>query len=1167
MIFKRLIAAVLSLAMLCSCFVFATETAIETAAPVQTLTQEEINKNATGFIDIKPDASYAESVKKLVDFGIINGYEDGTFKPEGEVTRAEMCKMVNLTLGYTDFADAAGFPDVAPTNWYYTYALAAQKVGYVEGYEDKTFRGSNNITRQEFCAILNRLLKPMDLPIPVTISDEVSGWARPHVEAIVKNYIMPLEANNTFRAKENLKRHELASVLAKMAIGPVQKIEADVRFFVNGEQYGETQTVEVGRSAVEPAAPAVPAEDYVFDGWRVIGTQDVVEVGSAIVVADVDYEAVFSQLTHTVTMYVRGAVNETLVVPHGKTATPKVPEVKGFEFLGWSLTEGGEVVKLSDTKITADTVLYAVLEKEESAGGGGGGGGAPEELPFKVKFYVLGDLYDTQNVLKGKYAKEPDEPEVDGYVFGGWSLSENGAVVDISKEKITKATNFYALLEEEEVEPVVYTVTFYVDGKKYDSQFVTEGETAENVANPEKDGYIFKYWSRSDGGSEVKVEYVTIRENTSFYAVFEKEEEKINYFTVTFISEGKTHSTSKIQEGNKASAPAAPSKEGYTFKGWSRTEDGSVTSVSVTVTEDITFYAVFEKIEYTVTFKVDGATKDTQKVGVNESASAPENPAKEGYVFKGWSLSDGGETVNVGSVVITSNTVFYAVFEEKVPEKKTFTVTFMVDGRTYDSQEVVEGESITVPSDPEKADYNFLGWSKSEGGNVTSVVSKPTSNAIYYAVFEQIKKYTVTFYVNSKVYKQVTVVDGEVASAPSNPSVDGYTFKGWSETDGGEIVNVGSVSIKANKSFYAVLEEVEPEKVFFTVTFKVDKNNYDSQQVEQGKNPTAPADPEKDGYKFKGWSRINGGNVVDVTTVVVKGNVVFYAVFEKIETDDDEDDGGESGGGAPGGGETEDPKPEVYTVIFYANGKKHDTQEVEKGDYPDLPDEPEKEGFNFVGWSKTEGGAKVYPEDIAIKADTKYYALFEEIEEEIKYCKVVFWFGGEFYKEYEVAEGDTVKAPSIPELKEGESFLGWSLDDSNDPDSVIDVSDIEITKDTDFYSVLISNPNDPELMEMLQRGYTQLGKLKVSGNAKTAVTKIRSCIKKVMDDANSGEYIDKKYVETTYKKDVHEVKDIVNNKMNSNERSNFVNLITNPDRIDQDIQDFLVDYFDIDTSI
>ena len=174
---KRIVALVLTLAMLCSCFVFAADapmlpkdsvSVVETA-PV--LTQEEINKNATGFIDIAPDAKYANDVKKLVEYGIIAGYPDGTFKPEGEVTRAEMCKMINLTLGYIDFDGAAGFPDVASTNWYYAYALAAQKVGYVEGYEDGTFRGSNNITRQEVCAILNRLLKPMNLGLPVAGQD------------------------------------------------------------------------------------------------------------------------------------------------------------------------------------------------------------------------------------------------------------------------------------------------------------------------------------------------------------------------------------------------------------------------------------------------------------------------------------------------------------------------------------------------------------------------------------------------------------------------------------------------------------------------------------------------------------------------------------------------------------------------------------------------------------------------------------------------------------------------------------------------------------------------------------------------------------------------------------------------------------------------------------
>ena len=1147
-------AFVLTLAMLCSCFVFAADAPMpDTSAPtVETAptvapapTQEELNIAATGFKDILPDAPYAEAVKKLVDYGIINGYEDGTFKPEGEVTRAEMCKMINLTLGYTDFEGVEGFPDVTAANWYYTYALAAKKAGYIEGYEDNTFRGSNNITRQEVCAILNRLLKPMDLPIPVTITDTVSNWARPHVEIIVKNFIMPLEENNTFRATENLKRHELATVLANMAIGPVKKIEADVRFFVNGEQYGVTQTVEVGKTAVEPEAPALPGEGYVFDGWRQIGSQDVVDVSSMIVVSDVDYEAVFSKLTHTVTLYSRSAVYATLTVDHNSTIAPKNPEVSGYEFVGWSLTEGGETIKLSETKITSDLILYAVLEKE-SAGGAAGGGGAPDETLYKVKFYVNGDLFNIQHIAKNGTPKAPKEPTLEGYTFVGWSFDVDGEIEALSSIRVTKSLTFYAVFEQEVVEPEVYTVTYYVDGKVYDSEFVTDGESPEGPDNPEKDGYVFKYWSRSEGGSEVKLGYVVISDNTSFYAVFEEEEEETKYYNVTFMVDGKTHSSSKVAEGEKASAPTAPKKDGYTFKGWARTDGGNVTSVSVTVTEDITFYAVFEKITYTVTFMVDGRTYDTQTVDLNASPDVPENPSKDGYTFKGWAETEGGETVNVGAVSVTSNLRFYAVFEEKVPEKKTFTVKFMVDGRTYDSQEVVEGESITMPADPSKTGHKFVGWSKTSGGSVTDVVVKPTANATYYAVFEEIKKFTVTFYANGKVYKTVSVVDGDTAFAPANPSVDGYTFKGWSKTEGGEAVSVGSVIITKDTAFYAILEEKVVEKTYFAVTFMVDGRSYDTQSVEDGKKATEPKNPTKDGFTFKGWSRTNGGAVIDVSGVTITARTTFYAVFEENE-----------------------PEPVYYSVTFYVDGDEYDKQQVLEGDYPDLPKDPTMDGYEFLGWARSEGGNTVNPDSIAVSANAKYYAVFEEIKEEVKYYTVVFWFDGEYYKKFEVADGGTIDAPSTPKLEDEKAlFLGWSLSDSNSKDSIIEVSDIVINKNTDFYSVIIKNPNDPELMEKLERGKKQLAKIKADGLAKTAITKILACITLVIDDANSGEYITKNYVVKEYgDSHVDPVKDIVNNKMNSTQRSSFVNLVTSPERIDKDVQDFLIDYFDIDTNV
>ena len=959
-----------------------------------------------------------------------------------------------------------------------------------------------------------------------------------------------------------------------MAIGPVKKIEADVRFFVNGEQYGETQTIEVGKSATEPTAPTVPSEDMIFVGWRPIGGENVIEVGSMIVVSDVDYEAVFEKLIHEVVFMSRDAVYTTQMVAHGTLVdAPQNPEVKGFEFLCWSLTDGGTAVKLNTLKITQNTTLYAVFLKEGGGGGGGAPGGAPTEESFKVKFYVNGDLHDSQTLVKNSRPALPEDPEVEGYEFLGWSESKNGAIVDPTSYKVTKALTFYAVFEEEpEPEPEVYTVTFYADGKVVNTQYVTDGECAEEPRSPSKNGYIFKYWSKTENGSEAKVGYVKITSNTDFYAVFEEEEEEINYFTVLFMVDGREYSSNKVEEGKKASAPSAPSKEGYTFKGWSKEENGSVSSVSVTVTEDITFYAVFEKIEYTVTFYVDGVKKDTQKVGVNESASVPSNPSKEGYIFKGWSETEDGTVVNVGNIVITSNMSFYAVFEKKEPEKKTFEIKFVVDGKSYDSKEVVEGDSFDVPDDPKKADHNFIGWAKSENGSVVSVATKPTSNATYYAVFEEIKKYTVIFYVNGTKFKTVTVVDGEYASAPSNPSVEGYTFKGWSETDGGEVVAVGSVKITANTNFYAVLEEKEPEKVYFTVTFKADGANHDVQQVLQGETAVAPKDPVKQGYEFLGWSRMNGGPVVDVSSVTITKSIVFYAKFQIIETDDDddeEDDGGDNGGGTGGGpGGSVPEAPKVYTVTFYVDGEVYDEQEVESGDYPEEPKDPKLDGYEFLGWATSSGSTTtVYPDSIKVEKNLKYYAVFEKEEEEVVYYNVIFWFNGEPLKKYEVAAGDTVKAPTTPKLEEGESFLGWSLKDNNSANEIIDVSDIIIEGHTDFYSVIISNPNDEELMEKLDRGYKQLGKIKADGRIKTAITKIRTCVGKIIDDANGGIYITKNYVKKEYASDIAEVSDIVNNRMTSTERSNFVNLVTNPDRIDQDVQDFLIDYFDIDTSI
>jgi outer membrane protein assembly factor BamB len=109
------------------------------------------------FPDVPSDYwAYAE-IMKLVGEGVINGYPDGTFKPEFPVTRAEFSKMVLLSLGYSqEFPSTPSFPDLDPTEWYYGYVEGAAKHGLVKGYPDGTFKPQGNITLAEILTVIVR---------------------------------------------------------------------------------------------------------------------------------------------------------------------------------------------------------------------------------------------------------------------------------------------------------------------------------------------------------------------------------------------------------------------------------------------------------------------------------------------------------------------------------------------------------------------------------------------------------------------------------------------------------------------------------------------------------------------------------------------------------------------------------------------------------------------------------------------------------------------------------------------------------------------------------------------------------------------------------------------------------------------------------------------------
>ena len=175
----------------------------------------DVNKPVFSDVDFNTDVG--KDIQKLLNAGIISGNGDGTFTPQNPVTRAELCKMVNNLRGYNTLA-TVNFTDVSPDKWYYTHVLIGKQAGYINGFPDGTFRGDEYITREQVCAIICRAFGIYDLGLSAGITDEVSDWALPYVNALVTNKLITLEAGNTFRATQNMKRGELSTSLSKFVV-------------------------------------------------------------------------------------------------------------------------------------------------------------------------------------------------------------------------------------------------------------------------------------------------------------------------------------------------------------------------------------------------------------------------------------------------------------------------------------------------------------------------------------------------------------------------------------------------------------------------------------------------------------------------------------------------------------------------------------------------------------------------------------------------------------------------------------------------------------------------------------------------------------------------------------------------------------------------------------
>ena len=134
------------------------------------------------FSDLKGDESYAQAVKYLAKIGILQGYEDGSFRPSRGITRAEF---VTIACRFDDLANSNSnpFTDLAGSHWAYAYIISAHLKGWISGYPDGEFKPQNRISRAEAVKIVNRMLgrgiEPADLPADLPSYTDLTSdhWA------------------------------------------------------------------------------------------------------------------------------------------------------------------------------------------------------------------------------------------------------------------------------------------------------------------------------------------------------------------------------------------------------------------------------------------------------------------------------------------------------------------------------------------------------------------------------------------------------------------------------------------------------------------------------------------------------------------------------------------------------------------------------------------------------------------------------------------------------------------------------------------------------------------------------------------------------------------------------------------------------------------------------
>ena len=369
-----------------------------------------------------------------------------------------------------------------------------------------------------------------------------------------------------------------------------------------------------------------------------------------------------------------------------------------------------------------------------------------------------------------------------------------------------------------------YAVTLNTNGGTINSGNVTGYTYGVGATLPAADdmtytGHTFKGWYDNENltGSPVTAIGGTEMGNKEYWAKWE-----INQYTITVKPEnGKADITITQDYGTPITAPTL-TREGYTFKGWDKEIPETMPA------DNITVKAQWEINQYTITFDTNGGSEIvpiTQDYGTE--ITAPDNPTRKGYTFKGWDRE-------IPKTMPAENMTVKAQWEIN-----QYTIAFDTNGGSEIAPITQDyGTAITAPADPTRKGYTFKGWDKEIPETM------PADNITVKAQWE-INQYTITFDTNGgSEIAPITQDYSTKITAPDNPTRKGYTFKGW-DKEIPETMPADNITVKAQWEINQ-----------YTIAFDTNGGSEIAPITQDyGTEITAPDNPTRKGYTFKGWDR------------------------------------------------------------------------------------------------------------------------------------------------------------------------------------------------------------------------------------------------------------------------------------------------------------------------